>query len=90
MGNLIARLLRRRLPVPNFKRVVSVKERCMSLQSHLSQLVRRHDALDREIASELIHPAANELKVNEMKRRKLLLKDEIEKLRGLGQALAPA
>ncbi len=62
----------------------------MSLQSHLSQLVRRHDALDREIASELIHPAANELKVNEMKRRKLLLKDEIEKLRGLGQALAPA
>jgi hypothetical protein len=54
----------------------------MSLQSHLSELIRRHDALDREIAKELVRPAANELRVNEMKRRKLLLKDEIAKLRG--------
>ncbi len=53
----------------------------MSLQNHLSELERRHDALDREIAKELIHPASDEAKVAEMKRRKLHLKDEIVKLR---------
>lgn len=54
----------------------------MSLQNHLSELERRHSALDREIAKERIHPAPDEVKVQELKRRKLLLKDEITKLRG--------
>ena len=53
----------------------------MSLQNHLSQLERRHHALDREIAKEQLHPAADEAKVAELKRRKLMLKDEIAKLR---------
>ena len=53
----------------------------MSLQSHVAELERRHDALDREIAKELVHPASNELKLAEMKRRKLQMKDEIVKLR---------
>lgn len=53
----------------------------MSLQNHLSELERRHSALDREIEKEQIHPAPDEIKVAEMKRRKLLLKDEIAKLR---------
>lgn len=53
----------------------------MSLQNHLTELERRHDALDREIAEEQIHPAADEARVAELKRRKLLLKDEIVKLR---------
>ena len=54
----------------------------MSLQNHLSELERRHHALDREIAREQLHPAADESKMAELKRRKLLLKDEIVKLRG--------
>ena len=54
----------------------------MSLQNHLSELERRHHALDREIAKEQLHPAADEVKMAELKRRKLLLKDEIFKLRG--------
>ena len=53
----------------------------MSLQNHLSELERRHHALDREIAKEQLHPAADEAKMAELKRRKLLLKDEIVKLR---------
>ena len=53
----------------------------MSLQNHLTELERRHDALDREIDEEQIHPAADEARVAELKRRKLLLKDEIVKLR---------
>lgn len=53
----------------------------MALQNHLAELERRHDALDREISKELIHPATDELKLAELKRKKLILKDEIAKLR---------
>jgi hypothetical protein len=53
----------------------------MSLESHLTELVRRHQAIEHAIASEAAHPAANELKVHELKRKKLLLKDEIEKIK---------
>ncbi len=54
----------------------------MSLQNHLTELERRHQVLDREIEAEIVHPATSDLKVTELKRKKLLLKDEIEKLRG--------
>lgn len=53
----------------------------MSLQSHLSELERRHEALDREIAKEWQFPAVDEMKLAELKRRKLQLKDEIAKLK---------
>jgi hypothetical protein len=53
----------------------------MSLETHLTALEQRHEALDKEIEKELAHPAADELKLAELKRRKLLLKDEIAKLR---------
>lgn len=53
----------------------------MSLQSHLAELERRHMSLQREIEKEEIHPSVDELKLHELKRRKLLLKDEIAKLR---------
>lgn len=53
----------------------------MSLQTHLAELERRHMALQREIEKEELHPAVDELKLHELKRRKLLLKDEIAKLR---------
>jgi hypothetical protein len=53
----------------------------MSLQSHLAELERRHLTLQREIEKEELHPAVDELKLHELKRRKLLLKDEITKLR---------
>jgi hypothetical protein len=53
----------------------------MSLQSHLAELERRHLALQREIEKEELHPAVDELKLHELKRRKLHLKDEIVKLK---------
>jgi hypothetical protein len=53
----------------------------MSMENHLAMLEQRHDALDKEIAREMLHPATDELKLAELKRRKLQLKDEIEKLR---------
>jgi hypothetical protein len=53
----------------------------MSIESHLTELERRHQALEREIEVERIHPGGDSLKLVELKRRKLLLKDEIAKLR---------
>jgi hypothetical protein len=51
------------------------------MQNHLNELERRHSALNREIEKELVHPSSDEVKVAELKRKKLLLKDEITKLR---------
>ncbi len=42
----------------------------MSRETHLAALGQRHDALDKEIANELLHPAKDDLKLAEMKRRK--------------------
>jgi hypothetical protein len=53
----------------------------MSMHSHLAELERRHQALDREIETELLHASADELRLQELKRKKLHLKDEIERLR---------
>jgi len=53
----------------------------MSLESHLTELVRRHQAMEAAIALEEAHPSADDLKLHEMKRKKLQLKDAIERLR---------
>lgn len=53
----------------------------MSVESHLSELVRRHHVIEQAIMAEESHPATDELKVLELKRKKLSLKDEIERLR---------
>ncbi|WP_375463227.1 YdcH family protein [uncultured Methylobacterium sp.] len=52
----------------------------MSLQTHLSQLARKHEALEREIHEAILRPAEDDLHIAELKRRKLLLKDEISRL----------
>jgi hypothetical protein len=52
----------------------------MSMQSHLTELEKRHQALEDQINDCLTHPA-DDLKVVELKRKKLQVKDEIERLR---------
>jgi hypothetical protein len=52
----------------------------MSLQTHLSQLTRKHEALEREIRQATLRPSEDDLRIAELKRRKLLLKDEINRL----------
>lgn len=56
----------------------------MSREAHLAALAQRHEALDKEIAQEMMRPAQDELKLAEMKRKKLQLKDEMAKLQGDG------
>jgi hypothetical protein len=53
----------------------------MSMQSHLAELEKKHQALEDQIHDCQAHPAVDDLKVVELKRRKLLVKDEIERLR---------
>ncbi len=53
----------------------------MSVESHLTELVRRHQAIEQAIMAEESHPAADELKLHELKRKKLSIKDEIERLK---------
>ena len=53
----------------------------MSMQSHLAELEKRHQALEQELTDALAHPSSDDLKVAELKRRKLQLKDEIARLR---------
>jgi hypothetical protein len=53
----------------------------MSQSSHLAQLERKHRALDDELKYELAHAARNEARIASIKRQKLVLKDEITRLR---------
>lgn len=53
----------------------------MSLQAHLAELEKRHQTIEREIEDALAHPSTDDLQIAELKRRKLLLKDEIAKIR---------
>lgn len=53
----------------------------MSIESHVAKLEKRHMALEREIEDCEQRPAVDPVKVTELKRKKLLLKDEIERFR---------
>ena len=53
----------------------------MSLQGHIVELQRRHEALEKEIEKERTYHRLDEKKLLELKRKKLQLKDEISKLR---------
>lgn len=53
----------------------------MSMQSHLVELERKHRAIESEIHEVVAHPSADTLQVAELKRRKLHLKDEIERIK---------
>lgn len=53
----------------------------MSLASHLEELKRKHGDIEREIDEAMAHPSVDDLEIVSLKRRKLALKDEIEKLR---------
>jgi hypothetical protein len=52
----------------------------MSMQTHLAELERRHRALEAEINDARAHPSIDDLEIVELKRRKLLVKDEIARL----------
>ncbi len=55
----------------------------MALESHLAELERRHQAIEKEIEDAVNHPGTDDLTVADLKKRKLQLKDEISRLKGV-------
>jgi hypothetical protein len=53
----------------------------MSIETHLAELTRRHQALERQINEARAHPSVDDLTIVELKRRKLQVKDEIARLK---------
>jgi hypothetical protein len=53
----------------------------MSLANHLEELQRKHGDIEREIDQAMAHPSVDDLEIVTLKRRKLAIKDEIEKLK---------
>jgi hypothetical protein len=54
----------------------------MPIENHLLELERKHQSLEREIQDCLAHPGTDDMRLAELKRRKLQLKDEIARLKG--------
>ena len=52
----------------------------MRAEAHLEELNEKHRDLDHAIEAELSRPYADDLKIQELKREKLKLKDEIERM----------
>lgn len=59
----------------------------MALQNHLTELERKHEALEREIQDAVTHPSTDDVRLSELKRKKLQLKDEISKLKETAKTL---
>ena len=54
----------------------------MNLEAHLNELTEKHTLLEAEIETEMMSPSSDSLRITELKRRKLKLKDEIARLQG--------
>ena len=52
----------------------------MSLTSHLSELRRKHETLSQEVEEAARRPAMDSMALTDMKKRKLAIKEEIERL----------
>lgn len=53
----------------------------MAIQAHLAELERKHDVLEKQLHDALNHLSTDDITILELKRRKLQVKDEIERLR---------
>ena len=53
----------------------------MSIEAHVAELERRHRALEMEIAEAHAHRSIDDLQIVSLKRRKLLVKDELAQLK---------
>ena len=52
----------------------------MSLESHIAELAEKHHALDAQIEALSELPQIDTLKISDLKKKKLRLKEELERL----------
>ncbi|WJH40760.1 DUF465 domain-containing protein [Aliirhizobium terrae] len=53
----------------------------MTIQAHIASLEKKHGDLEEELQTILSSPSADDREIAEVKRRKLRLKDEMQRLR---------
>jgi hypothetical protein len=53
----------------------------MTIQTKITELEQRHYSIEMKIAEALKHNSVDDLEIVELKRQKLQIKDEIERLR---------
>lgn len=53
----------------------------MALQAHLVELERKHKVLEGELHDALLHLSTDDLRIVELKRKKLKVRDEIARLK---------
>lgn len=52
----------------------------MTLGSHLEELRKKHQSLSEKVEEAQRSPGTNDLQIQELKKKKLVLKEEIERL----------
>lgn len=53
----------------------------MALSAHLEELNNKHETLDRKILEEMKHPAPDMVRITELKKQKLHLKEKLMQYR---------
>ncbi|PKA41668.1 DUF465 domain-containing protein [Rhizobium sullae] len=53
----------------------------MTVQAHLESLEKKHVALEEELHSLMVSPSRKDTEIADCKRRKLRIKDEIQRLK---------
>ena len=53
----------------------------MALGAHVAELTDKHRALEQQIESEMARPSVDTMIISELKREKLRIKDELERLK---------
>ena len=55
----------------------------MTLSSHLQELRRKHETLSNQVELEQRSPSSDDIRITELKKQKLRLKEEINRLSGM-------
>jgi len=53
----------------------------MALEAHVAELTDKHRALEQKLENELARPSVDSIVISELKREKLRIKDELERLK---------
>jgi len=53
----------------------------MAVEARIAELSQRHAKLEEDLASKMAHPSTSDAEITTLKRQKLHLKEEIERLR---------
>jgi hypothetical protein len=66
--------------VPNWASITEGRKLYMTVEAHLATLKQKHGSLEEQLHAERTRPSGKDQTIVELKRQKLRLKDEIERL----------